>query len=272
MPQFSQWTRPQRRGLLFLVLVFVVGHLLLFHANQEQQHTTLLRPLPTDLVAKRDSLRQLSLNKDTIYPFNPNRLTAWQAYRLDLPKSLVDTIQSRVAQESFFQTPQEFKEFAQIPDEKWQQIEPLILFPKWQIERNSTRSKRRKKQLNAATAKDLQAVYGIGPVLAGRILSFRQELNGFLVKGQLQDIWGIDTSILINLWESFSLDSVPNHSIDLNTATISELAKNPYISPSLASRIVAYRTFHEEKISWNSIADKFELDSIRIARIALYLK
>ena len=24
MPQFSQWTRPQRRGLLFLVLVVVV--------------------------------------------------------------------------------------------------------------------------------------------------------------------------------------------------------------------------------------------------------
>ena len=43
MPQFSQWTRPQRRGLLFLVLVVVVGHLLLFHANQEQQHITLLR-------------------------------------------------------------------------------------------------------------------------------------------------------------------------------------------------------------------------------------
>ena len=118
----------------------------------------------------------------------------------------------------------------------------------------------------------MQAVYGIGPVLAGRILSSRQELNGFLVKGQLQDIWGIDSPTFTNLWESFSLDSVPNHSIDLNTATISELAENPYISPSLASRIVAYRTFHEEKISWNSIADKFELDSIRIARIALYLK
>jgi hypothetical protein len=97
MPQFSQWTRPQRRGLLFLVLVVVVGHLLLFHANQEQQHTT-------------------------------------------------------------------------------------------------------------------------------------------------------------------------------HYATISELAENPYISPRLASRIVVYRTFHEEKMSWNSIADKFELDSIRIARIALYLK
>ena len=65
---------------------------------------------------------------------------------------------------------------------------------------------------------------------------------------------------------------IKSNNIQNYYATISELAENPYISTSLASRIVAYRTFHEEKISWNSIADKFELDSIRIARIALYLK
>jgi DNA uptake protein ComE-like DNA-binding protein len=271
MPQFSQWTRPQRRGLLFLALVFVVGHFLLFFANQKQQDTTILRPLPDELVANRDSLLQQSMNKDTIYPFSPNRLSAWHAYRLGLPMSLVDTIQSRIAQERYFQTAQEFKEFAGIADQKWQEIMPLLRFPKWQTEQEK-RLKRRKKQLNAATAKELQAVYGIGPVLAARILSYRQELNGFLVRDQLQDIWGIDMPTLTNLWESFSLDSVPNHSIDINTATVSELAENPYISPSLASRIVAYRTFHEEKIGWNSIADKFELDSISIARIALYLK
>ena len=258
-------------GYFFLVLVFAVGHFLLFFKNQEQQDTKLLHPLPDKLVAKRDSLRQQSTKKDTIYPFNPNRLSAWHAYQLDLPKSLVDTIQSRVAQERYFQTALEFKEFAGISDQKWQEVKPLLRFPKWQNEREK-KPKRRKKQLNSATAKDLQAVHGIGPVLAARILSSRLELNGFLVRDQLQDIWGIDTPILTNLWESFSLDSVPNHSINLNTATVSELAKTPYISSSLASRIVAYRTFHEEKISWNSIADKFELDSIRIARIALYLK
>ena len=155
MPQFSQWTRPQRRGLLFLALVFVVGHLLLFFVNQEQHDITLLRPLPDDLITKRDSLRQQSFKKDTIYPFNPNQLSAWHAYRLDLPKSLVDTIQSRVSQESYFQTAQEFKEFAGIGNQKWQEIKPLLRFPKWLIEHQEKRSKRHKKQLNAATTEDL---------------------------------------------------------------------------------------------------------------------
>ena len=111
--------------------------------------------MPDQLLVKRDSLLQQLPKKDTIYPFNPNRLSAWQAYQLDLPKSLADTIRSRVAQQLYFQTAQEFKKFAQIPEEKWQKIEPLILFPKWQIERNPTRPKRRKKQLNTATAKEL---------------------------------------------------------------------------------------------------------------------
>ncbi len=68
------------------------------------------------------------------------------------------------------------------------------------------------------------------------------------------------------------IPSTPSTPIDINTATISELAANHYISYSLASRIVAYRTNSENEINWDAIVNKFELDSIHIARIALYLK
>lgn len=76
MPQFSQWTRQQRRGLLFLILLFIVRHLILFFANQNQQHSTAIRPLPDHLIAMRDSLLAQLQNNDTIYPFNPNRLSS----------------------------------------------------------------------------------------------------------------------------------------------------------------------------------------------------
>ena len=272
MPQFSQWTRPQRRGLLFLILLFIVGHLILFFANQNQQHSTTIRPLPDQLIAKRDSLLAQLQTNDTIYPFNPNRLSSWLAYRLELPNSIVDSIQSRVRNRIYFQTAQEFKDYVSMEDEKFQEIKHLIQFPSHQKQSKSTAYKSQKKQLNTATAEDLESVFGIGPTLADRILTTRQSLQGFLVKDQVGDIWGIDHGTLTNLWKSFALDSIPNHSIDINTATISELAANHYISYGLASRIVAYRTNSANEINWDTIANKFELDSIHIARIALYLK
>ncbi len=42
--------------------------------------------------------------------------------------------------------------------------------------------KLKQKQLNTATAEDLESVFGIGPTLADRILTTRQSLQGFLVK------------------------------------------------------------------------------------------
>jgi competence protein ComEA len=272
MPLLSNWTRPQRRGLLFLMLLFVAGHLTLFLTNQSQQQRTTIHPLPGHLIAERDSLLTQLQTSDTIYPFDPNRLSPWLAYRLDLPKSIVDCIQSRVRNHKFFYTAQDFREYVGLDDEKFQKIQHLIRFKNRRSQSKFTVVKKEKKQLNTATVEELQTVFGIGPIVANRIVSARQSLQGFLVKDQVGDVWGIDRSTWINLWQSFALDSVPNHSIDVNTATISELAANHYISHGLASRIVAFRTYSEKKIIWDSIADKFELDSIHIARIALYLK
>ena len=99
----------------------------------------------------------------------------------------------------YFQTLKEFKEYVSVEDEKFQEIKHLIQFPSHQIQSNSTAHKSQKKQLNTATAKDLESVFGIGPTLADRILTTRQSLQGFLVIDQVGYIWGIDHGTLTNL-------------------------------------------------------------------------
>jgi competence protein ComEA len=272
MPLSSSWTRSQRRGLLVIVILFVLGHSLLYFASSPEQTEVLLSTFPDDLIARNDSLSQHTTSKDTIYPFNPNFLNEWQAYRLELPKFLVDSIKSRVAQKKYFNSVNVFKQYIDVPDSVWQKIEPLVKLSKRIYHPNFQRENRPKKQLNLATAVELEQVYGIGPSLSSRIIDLRTTLGGFLAKDQLSDVWGIDKAVLTNLWHSFTLDSVPsNQKLDINFATVSELASNHYIGYSLASRIVAHRTHTGHIDYWHSIADNFELDSIRIARIALYL-
>ena len=51
-------------------------------------------------------------------------------------------------------------------------------------------------RLNAATAEDLDALPGIGPVLAERILALREERGGFSALSELLDVEGIGAATL----------------------------------------------------------------------------
>jgi competence protein ComEA len=55
--------------------------------------------------------------------------------------------------------------------------------------------------LNTATAADLDALPGIGPVLAGRIVAFRTAEGPFTSVDQLDDVPGIGPAIAANLVE-----------------------------------------------------------------------
>lgn len=59
--------------------------------------------------------------------------------------------------------------------------------------------------LNTATSEQLQTLPGIGPVLAERILSYRQELGSFTSVGQLMNVAGIGEKKLEELWDHVTI-------------------------------------------------------------------
>ena len=60
-------------------------------------------------------------------------------------------------------------------------------------------------RINVATAEELEALPGVGPVLAGRIAAFRDKFGPFLVVEDLLDVSGIGEGILAQLRDAVVL-------------------------------------------------------------------
>jgi len=127
--------------------------------------------------------------------------------------------------------------------------------------------------LNTADTTQLKSVYGIGTILAVRILKFRDGLGGFVKREQLNEVYGLDSAVTDKLFEvSFIAEGFEPRKINMNTATEKEFSSHPYIKKFMANAIVAYRFQHG---NFSSVEDIRKLDRLRdddINRILPYLK
>lgn len=90
----------------------------------------------------------------------------------------------------------------------------------------------------------LQIVPGIGNVMAGRIIKFRENLGGLHEKRQLLDVYGVEEELVDRIFEHFIFDPGITRQLDINSLTLAELAQHPYITYPQAKVIVAYRDQH----------------------------
>ena len=110
--------------------------------------------------------------------------------------------------------------------------------------------------LNAVNEIDLKSLKGIGPVLAGRIIRYREKIGYFQRPGQLEQVYGLTQSVSWKPEEIFCVDSMDFREkqnatpkkygkkysvLDINHASAMELENLPGIGPVISKRIVKYR-------------------------------
>lgn len=127
--------------------------------------------------------------------------------------------------------------------------------------------------LNNADTSEFKSVYGIGPVLAQRIVKFRDGLGGFIDKGQLKEVYGLDSTTVHELSNKtfISADFTPRK-LDVNTADEKQLSSHPYIRKFLAKAIVAYRFQHGAFNNLDELSKISVLKPEEMKRIIPYLK
>lgn len=126
--------------------------------------------------------------------------------------------------------------------------------------------------INTADSADLLPLPGIGPVLAGRIIAFRNGLGGFYSVEQVAETYGLQDSVFQRIKETLRLGETEIAALDINAVDINRLKQHPYIKWNLAAVIIEYRNRHG---NFKQVNDLLHINIISpeiFHKIAPYLK
>ena len=84
-------------------------------------------------------------------------------------------------------------------------------------------------------------LHGIGPTFAKRIVRYRERLGGFFYKGQLMEVYGFTPELLDHIGPYITINADSVHRICLDTITLKQLIRQPYIEYYQARDIIRLR-------------------------------
>lgn len=126
--------------------------------------------------------------------------------------------------------------------------------------------------LNLADTSVLQTVIGIGSVLSGRIISFRDKLGGFVEVDQLYQVYNLDSVVVSRLITiGFIAPGFEPELIDINSVGVDEIAAHPYINWNQARLLVAYRNQHGRFKEAKDLAEVYSFDQEFVEKIKPYM-
>lgn len=192
-------------------------------------------------------------NKGVLQPFDPNTADTTALAALGLRPQVVRAISNYREKGGKFRCKSDLKKIYALDSTTFERLLPFIALPDTvaAFARDSFAARRQFAptktdaiiDINTATAADLQQLHGIGFSLAGRIIKYRHELGGFVNVQQIAEIYKFPDStfqrILPQLQASAASPRIER--INLNTATVEQLSRHPYLAPYQARAIVRFR-------------------------------
>jgi DNA uptake protein ComE-like DNA-binding protein len=218
--------------------------------------------------------------------FDPNHASEDEWVATGLPARMIRTIGRYLQNGGRFRRPEDLLRIYGMAPGHYQKILPFvriasdeqrypknhgngIVYPK---KESFTRVPSVSIDINLADSAAWESLPGIGPVLASRILRFRDKLGGFVSVDQVREVYGLPDStyrlIAPRLRAEAPATIVP---VLVNTATADELANHPYVSRKLSALLVAYRKQHGPFRQPGDLLAIPLVDSSLLKRIAPYL-
>ena len=226
-----------------------------------------------------------------LFEFNPNTVNLTQLLQLGLDSTISARIIKYRSKGGRFKIKSDLAKIYGLKDEQYQSLEPFVLLPTFKLVQASKPIRRselsttalsskkgkpvkplQKFNLNTADTATYQTIFGIGSVLAYRIIRFRDKLGGFVSQNQLYEVYNLDSVVVEKLTDqSFVLENFSPEFIYINTFDEPSLAAHPYISFQQAKLIIAYRNQHGDYEDEKDLAFVYSIDEEFILQIKPYI-
>lgn len=184
------------------------------------------------------------------FAFDPNTLPVDGWMKMGYSEKQANALDNYRKKGGVFRKKEDLKKIFFISDNDYAQLEKYIEIHSENIPqetRNSTFQKFerpenvKKIELNSADTSDLKQLRGIGSGYAKRIVKYREQLGGFCRSEQLLEIYGFSQELYEKVAPNIIIDPENVRKINLNTATLDQLKRHPYLDYYQAKAIVKYR-------------------------------
>ncbi len=203
-----------------------------------------------DIQKREFSDKKSDFQVPVYFHFNPNTCSGEDLQRLGLNSRQVKTILKYRSYGTGLKSKSDFRKIYCISTPEFLRLEPWIDLPDTFIYSHTFKSgKKEPKQivpidLSLTDSIELLRLPGIGPAFARRIIKFRDRLGGYSGIEQIKEVWGMTDSLYLVIAPHLSISDSTPASIAINSITLTELGKHPYVGFTIAKVIVSYREQH----------------------------
>lgn len=246
-------------------------------------------PMPAESYAQQP--QKVAVVPDSIFTFDPNTATYDDFLCLGLSERISANIVKYRKSGGTFKTPADFSKIYGITDSVYAALLPYIKITtaakpaaktKRAMASKSAKPETKKSryqpaelpvvELNTADSAQLDALRGIGPVLAKRIITYREMLGGFHTVEQLREIRNLSAETYADLYIQFTIDSSKIRKIDLNNFEYRELKRHPYMPVAQLNSIMNYRRLMGRFKSVDELLKHKLVDTLTYQKISPYLE
>jgi competence protein ComEA len=261
MNSFFDFNHREQKGI-FLLLIIISLLIIWIQVDDYflQPKLPTAEQMQADIQQLEANLEQAESEKDAVtapspptvhlFFFNPNQLAEDKWKSLGLNDHLIKRIKNYEAKGGQFRKKEDLQKIYGFPPEQYRKLEPYILIPTHDLTSDHKPHQKHLPvqpiaiELNQADSSTLEALPGIGPAFAKRIVAYRNKLGGFCKIEQLKEVYGLDSNLYESLKPKLDLNPTLVHTLNINKADLKTLQAHPYIRFALARMIVNYREQH----------------------------